>query len=606
MCGIFGFTNSLDDPKKTLKLMGQSLAHRGPDDESFFFNSSVSIGMRRLSILDINNGNQPFFNEDKSVVCVCNGEIYNFVELKKELKSKGYRFNTNNDVEVLPSLYQEFGIEFIHKLNGMFAIALYDVNKSKLFIARDRLGIKPLYYFHQNNEVVFSSEIKSILSTSLINAELNQKAINSFIDLNFIPHPQSPIKEIYKLEPGSYIIKTPTSFEINNFWEPEFSPNSKINISDVVDEFRYLIKDSIKLRLQSDVPIGSFLSGGIDSSYITSIASKLTNEDFHVFNMRFSGTKNQKNESKNANELANSLNVKKVFKKKDEINFINILPKLIYFLDEPLADPAFLPTYYLSKLASEKVKVIFSGAGGDEVFGGYNRYTKISKTKSFFKSTFQNKNPHKSYYDILKIKNQSALRKIFQNYEPDHFKYEFDKCFTKNKDSDYTNSMMLNDLKYYLQDDILLLTDKMTMGNSIECRVPFLDHRIVELSLKLHSSVKMMNGNKKFLLKKIIGDEISSDILESKKQGFEFPISDLINNNKFLYFDPLLQYGYLLKNSIINKNAIHSFTLKTRLNSTEEWIYWKMVILEIWYRIFIEGQNTDDIFTMGSYYLNNE
>jgi len=463
-----------------------------------------------------------------------------------------------------------------------------------------------LYYFHKNNEIIFSSEIKPILSTQLVDASINIKAINSFLDLNFIPHPMSPLNGINKLEPGSYIKKTENSFKIYTYWNPKFLPKDKNDLPEIIDEFKYLINNSIKLRLQSDVPVGSFLSGGIDSSYITSVASKLADGDFHVFNMQFSKTENQQNESKNANELANRLNVKKVFKKNDEINFINILPELIYFLEEPLADPAFLPTYYLSKLASDKVKVIFSGAGGDEVFGGYNRYNKISKLKSMLKLIFQNKNPQESYYDILKTKNQTVLSNIFQNYMPDQFKNDFDKNFKINKSSDYINSMMYNDLKYYLQDDILFLTDKMTMGNSLECRVPFLDHRLVELSLKIHSTIKMKNGHKKFLLKKIIGDEISSKILDSKKQGFEFPIKDLINNNKILYFDPLLEYGYLLKNSIVNKSMIHSFTFKTQLITSEVWTYWKMIILEIWYRIFIEGQNKDDIFKMSNHYFKNE
>jgi len=505
MCGIFGFTFDCDNPEGELRKMGQAMIHRGPDGEGYYTDSNVSLGMRRLSIIDIEKGNQPFFNHEKSVIVFCNGEIYNFIELRETLQKKGYRFFTNSDIEVLPHLYAEYGIDFTSKLNGMFAIALYDKNIGSLFLIRDRLGIKPLYYAISNGSIIFSSEIKPILVLDKISTEIDYEALSTYLDLMYIPRPMTPFTRIKKMDSGSYLEWKNKEYSVTKYWNLSLS-GSIISENELLNELDVLMKDGVEKQLVSDVPIGSFLSGGVDSSYVTDTAARLIKDkkdEYSVFHMRWKQIKGKIDESIYAHKLADQHTLKKTFKDVNKLDVIDLIPKLIYYIEEPFADAAFIPTYFLAELAAKEVKVILSGAGGDELFGGYSRYKKYSMLKSIAGQVIYGRNKSESYFDVMKKGNRGYWKSFFSWYLADCFKSEFDKKWKQNKHHDELNAMMLTDLEYYLQDDILFLTDKMTMAASLECRVPLLDHRVVEKAQTISPTFKIKNGERKAIFKKI-------------------------------------------------------------------------------------------------------
>lgn len=596
MCGIFGYTHRDSSPIDTLKIMGNLMIHRGPDDDSYYTDDSICLGMRRLSIIDLLHGQQPFFSHDNSVVVMCNGEIYNFNELKKELINKGYHFKTSSDVETIPHLYKEYGIDFVHKLNGMYAISLYDKNNQKLFLIRDRLGIKPLYYSLHRNNIIFSSELKPILYFDFISKEIDYNALSDYLDLLYIPSPGTPFKQISKLESGSYLEWTKKENKIVNYWNPEVTFGESIETIETQRKIEEILFDSIRMQLNSDVPIGSFLSGGIDSSLITALSAVQTEKEFTAFHIHWKNTIGKMDESSYAQNVVDKYGITFVKRDVNRIDVLNLLPKLIYYLEEPFADAAFIPTYFISQIASELIKVILNGAGGDELFGGYRRYKKHSTFKSIIGQLLYNKNYSNSYFDVRKTLHQRGFKKLFPWYNPDNSKDIYDEIYLRYKDNDPLNSMMYNDIKIYLQDDILFLTDKMSMANSIECRVPLLDHRLVELSLKIPSKLKTNSLGSKIIFKKVAEKYLPQELLYRKKEGFGFPILQFINRDKLLYYDDLLENGFLVKNNIIDKQHLRILTSKYPLNNRLSWFYWQILILEIWFSIYIGNNNYENIY----------
>ena len=596
MCGIFGFTLKYNNPEVELRKMGKAMIHRGPDGEGYYFDSAIGMGMRRLSIIDIEKGNQPFYNKDRSVVVFCNGEIYNYKELRIRLKSKGYVFETNSDIEVIPFMYEEYGIDFIKDLNGMYAISLYDKKDGNLFLIRDRLGIKPLYYSVLRNEIVFSSEIKPILELGKVDKEIDYMALSVYLDLMYIPRPYSPFKHIKKLDSGTYLKWSNGFLSIKKYWDLKLDNNIIEDEKEAKSGIQDLIEDSIKLQLNSDVPLGSFLSGGIDSSIVTKLSALLSTKEFSVFHMQWKDIKGKIDESKYASQVIENMKVNRIFRDVNKLDVLNLIPYLIYHMEEPFADAAFLPTYYLSKIASENVTVILSGAGGDELFGGYYHYRDYSRFKSFIKLLLGKNAPAFSSYEKWKSSYSFSWNEVFPWYNTNYFKKEFDVKYKENKLLDKHNASMLNDINYYLQDDILFLTDKMTMAASIECRVPLLDHRLVEYAQKISSKMKVRGADRKIIFKKMAERFLPHDVLYRKKEGFGFPIQKWINEYKFLYFDPLIENGYLVKNKLINKHVIQHLILQDNLDYSSAWFYWHILVLEIWFKLYIEGVNYADIY----------
>lgn len=597
MCGIFGFTLEYSYPNAELKKMGNAMLHRGPDGEGYYVDSNIAMGMRRLSIIDLQTGDQPFFNNDKSVVVFCNGEIYNYKELRSILQKKGYSFKSNSDIEVIPHLYDEYGIEFIKELNGMFAISLFDKKKNKLFLIRDRLGIKPLYYSIVDNAIIYSSEIKPILALNKVKKDIDFNAISVYLDLMYIPRPMTPFVQIKKLDSAAYLEWEARDYSINKYWDNQLSSSLKLE-NEHVSEMADLLKDSVEMQLVSDVPIGSFLSGGVDSSYVTATAADATKEEFSVFHMRWKDIEGKIDESTFAHQVANQYQVKKTFKDVNKLDLISLIPKLIYYLEEPFADAAFIPTYFLANLASKEVKVILSGAGGDELFGGYSHHKEFSKFKSFAANMLYGVDKANSYYDRWKRGSHYYWKSNFPWYDTKDFKSIFEKKYLLNREIDDLNSVMLNDIDYYLQDDILFLTDKMTMAASLECRVPLLDHRVVEKAQSIPSNLKIRDGEKKYIFKKIAEASVPKEVLYRKKEGFGFPIEKWINEYKDLYFDILMENGYLVQNNLIKIKKLRNIISKISLNRSESWYYWQIIVLEIWFQLFVVGKKHSDIFNV--------
>lgn len=596
MCGIYGFTSKIENSQEILSKLGQTQIHRGPNGEGHFIDDFISMGMRRLSILDIANGNQPFFSADKNIVVICNGEIYNYRELKKELSFKGYKFYTSNDVETLPMLYQEYGEKFVEKLNGMFAIALYDQQKKKLFLYRDRLGEKPLYYAKHQNEIIFSSELKSILALNLVSKEINYDALSTYLDIMYIPKPMTPFKHIHKLPSASYLVWENNKIRIEKYWATSLADVQVKTEKQYIDELTELLDESAKMRLLSDVPVGSFLSGGVDSSFVTALAAKNTNQSFSTFHMHWKDVQGKIDESVYAEQVADLYKTKKHSFDVNELDLINLIPKLIYYMEEPFGDAAFIPTYFLSNFSSQFVTVMLSGAGGDELFGGYHHHKNHNIFKSIGGKLLYNKAPAFSYFDIWKTMFEGRWKKLFNWYKPNTFKAEFEEKFIKYKDKDRLNAIMLNDIEYYLQDNILFLTDKMAMATSIESRVPLLDHRLIEMSLQIPSSLKIKNGEQKYIFKKVAEQFLPKEVLYRKKEGFGFPIWKMINEHKEFYFNILLKNGFLVNNGLVEPKELQKLFLKAEFSKDESWYYWLILVLEIWCQLYLGDKKYTEIF----------
>jgi asparagine synthase (glutamine-hydrolysing) len=598
MCAIFGIHHPcIDGRKEDLETMGNILFHRGPDGEGYYNSSEISMGMRRLSILDIEGGNQPFFSQDGRVVVLCNGEIYNHKELRRELEAKGIVFTTNSDIEILPHLYHFYGPDFVKKLNGMFAISLWDDRKKRLFLYRDHIGIKPIYYYVGKDTLVYASEMKAIAALDRFEGELNISAASCFLDLGYIPNSASIFNSVERLEPGTYIIYDGNQTTKVNYWSLELEEgiDSK-DINDLLSEIEPMIKESINMQCVCDVPLGSYLSGGVDSSLVTALSAIETKGVVQSFHLKWNNVEGKTDESQFANTVAENYNIDHhTFDSKD-INILELLPKLVWHLDEPNGDAAFVPTYLLSKRASKDIKVILSGAGGDELYGGYSRYLPESRIKSFLKKIFFHKDVKNSYYDTMTGIYSRKWKRYFPWYNRDNVeKKSIDNLFKYALKIDRTNAKMLLDVRSYLVDNILFITDKMSSAASLECRVPLLDVRLVEHSMKIPSEQKIPNGQLKHLLKKIASKYVDPHIIYREKEGFGSPVWDWIDQYKISHFDKLIFSGYLV--SEMGLVHLKDFN-KAKMKKSDYWMYWRILVLEIWYRIYVKKIECDQIFDL--------
>jgi asparagine synthase (glutamine-hydrolysing) len=599
MCGIFGFTGFFDNPELLLEIMGDEQIHRGPDDKGTFINREVALGMRRLSIIDLEHGQQPFYSEDKSIVVVCNGEIYNYIELRKDLRLKGYIFNTNSDIEVLPHLYKEYGPTFVQHLNGMFAIAIYDSKTHQILLIRDRLGIKPLYYSVSPESLYFASELKSILALDIVKKDLNFGALSNYLELMYVPTPFTPFNSISKLAAGTILTWGKSDFKLEKYWDPKLTNEGMYDSEEsVINKIETLLHDSSRLEVRSDVPVGSFLSGGVDSSAVTAFASQFTSSRLSTFHIDWGGIQEKIDEKSFAQLVADKFGTQHEIKSILDADLLRELPKMVWHLDEPLADGAFVPTFGLSSIAARNVKVILSGAGGDELFGGYPHHLVASFQKSILMSLIYKKNPRSSYFDMWKPRQWQQWDTLFGWFENSFDKKNFDKVFIENKKYDRPNAIMLSDLQHYLPDDILMLTDKMTMAFSLECRVPLLDHRIVELSLKIPSYFKSNRKEGKIVLKKMLERYLPKEILYRPKEGFGAPLVRWMSGNKENIFEKTFNDSYLLDTGLMNGDAFKRLNSEDFKSPSVCFRYWKVLILEIWCQIFLGGKKHEEVFKL--------
>lgn len=565
MCGIVGVVDLKGERKierDRIKSMADQIIHRGPDDEGFYLDNGVGFGARRLKIIDLETGHQPQSNEDGTIWITFNGEIYNFLELRKELEEKGHRFRTKSDTETIVHLYEEEGEEGLKKLRGMFAFGIWDKKRKRLLLARDRIGKKPLYYtFLDPFTIVFSSEIKGILKYGGIDKEIDLNALDLYLTLEYIPSPHSIFKKIKKLMPGHYLLFDEKGAFEKSYWELE-RVEIPSNLEEIKERLRALIRESVKLRLISDVPLGAFLSGGIDSSSIVAMMHSLHVDPLMTFSIGF--------EEKSYNELKYARRIAELFKTQHyefilRPDALELIWELVNYLDEPMSDFSIFPTYLVSKMARQHVTVILSGDGGDELFGGYEHYL-AEKIERILRKYFL-KIPHAIFPLISRLLPPKDVKKGIVNrikrfseglkfpQELSHFRWmlyldnfskqrlytrdflskidknlelwekiPFSWIFEKMKSYDGINRELYLDLRSYLVDDIMVKVDRMSMACSLETRAPLLDHKLVEFVFSLPGNLKVRGLTTKWIFKKSMEGILPKETIYRQKEGFSIPI----------------------------------------------------------------------------------
>ena len=578
MCGLTGkiyLDRSRAIDRQELKQMTDTLYHRGPDDAGFYVNNNIGLGFRRLSIIDVEKGHQPISNEDNSIWIVFNGEIYNYQELHRDLVKKGHVFKTNSDTETLIHLYEQYGNECVKYINGMFAFAIWDNNKNQLFCVRDRFGIKPFYYYSDEEKFVFGSEIKAIISSNDINKSISYDAINSYFSFGYISSDLSIYREIRKLQPAHYLLLSfdhkPT-IQVKKYWDIQFEPDYSKNENQWAEEIEEGLSNAVKYHMIADVPVGAFLSGGIDSSAMLALMAQHSSKPIETFSIGFKEEKY--NELKHARQVAGLYGCN-YHEQIIEPESISLLSKLVKAYDEPFADSSAIPTYYVSKFAREHVKVVLSGDGGDELFAGYNLYRYLKKVyrcsssyPSFNKFFWGNINkliPQKMYgkgfTNLLsqnretigahlciwpnKEKRNLILPDITSNFKkiPELIKEEILKKGYKN---DFITNLQNLDLQTYMTDDILTKVDRASMMNSLEVRIPFLDHKFAELSFKIPSRLKLNGSGSKYILRKSMKKYLPEKIVKLPKNGFSLPLTLWFKNEYREYVNDTLLSGSAL------------------------------------------------------------
>lgn len=628
MCGISGIisTNNNAIDESTLKLMNNALSHRGPDDEGYYIDRNIGLAHRRLSIIDLSSGHQPLSNEDESIWITYNGEIYNYLELRSVLIQKGHIFKTNSDTEVLIHLYEEYGYNCLNKLNGMFAFVLYDKNKKIIFGGRDRLGIKPFYYCFKDDFFLFASEIKAILKNPDAKSSPNYDGINDYLSFQFCLGNKTLFKNIFKLLPGNYFTLdlSKNEFNIFQYWDLDFTVDTYHTEGYFIDTLLRLIEDSVRLRLRSDVEIGSHLSGGLDSSTIACISSSLLENEMNL--KTFTGGFKESKEydetyyAKLVSESAGTVH-HEIFPESSD--FINYLPELIYYMDEPAAGPGLFPQYCVSKLASENVKVVLGGQGGDEIFGGYARYLVAYLEQCIKGAIFETQEEGHHVVTLESIvPNLSILKQyapmmqsfwkqgLFDTMERRYFNLifrgdnnsntlsenyridkelafnNFNKVFSNSNTLSYLNKMSYFDIKASLP-ALLQVEDRTSMSVSLESRLPLLDYRIVELMAHVPPTIKYKGGMTKYLFKKAIKNVIPEDVFERKdKMGFPVPLTEWYNDKLKDYVNEILISDTVKERKIFDINA-----LEKQINNENQFgrVIWGALNLELWFRTYIDN-----------------
>lgn len=540
MCGIAGFIGKDKNKKKILKAMCDRIAHRGPDAEGFYVKGDVALGQRRLSIIDIEGGKQPMFSEDGKLVIVFNGEIYNYKDLKKELKE--YPFQTESDTEVLIYGYRKWGYDLPNHLRGMFSFALYDMEEKTLFCARDHFGIKPFYYYYNDGTFMFASEIKAFLDHPKFEKKFNESLIAPYLSFSFTPTTETFFEGVKRLDAGNYLIYKDGQINIERYFDLTF-PIEEKDYDKTVEEIGKVMEDSTRHHMISDVEVGSFLSSGIDSSYLVSLARPDKTYTVGYDIPRY-------NEIDYAKDLTDKLKINNTSKKITKEEYMKVLDKIMYHMDEPASDPAVVALYFVANLASKDVKVVLSGEGADEFFGGYNYYREevdysfynkipffirhgISKFCSLFPPVrginFLVRRGEKledSYIGVNKVWNDKEIKKLLKEPVTIQNKEITKPVFDKFKGQSNIVKMQAIDINFWLMKDILQKADRMTMANSLEGRVPFIDREVFKIASSLPLNYKVTKENTKVALRDAAKKVIPNESYKKKKLGFPVPIRD--------------------------------------------------------------------------------
>lgn len=603
-------------------MMCDTLVHRGPDDAGYYVDKNIGIGMRRLSIIDLNTGHQPISNEDGKIWIVFNGEIYNHKILRSELENRGHRFKTNSDTEAIIHLYEDYGVDCLKHLRGMFAFALWDTERERLFLARDRVGKKPLIYTVVNNSIIFASELKAVIQDNAVKKEINLDALDQYLSFQFVPAPHTIFKGINKLPPASYLLCEKGDISIKRYWELDFNNKLIMSEKEYSEGILNELEEAVKLRMISDVPLGALLSGGVDSSAIVAIMSRLSDRPIETFSIGF--------EEEEYSELKYARIIAERFKTEHhefivKPNIIEILPELAWHYDEPFADKSAVPSYYIAKKSREHIKVVLNGDGGDEAFAGYGRYNQGNNAASLLPSGLRRLLIKQTIKNYFKISDRSKLTSkmikkialtlfpvsrsiIFPEFFSGREKYNLYNHNTREAlNSSISNKIgeliegaedikepidaMVNiDFRHYLSGDLLVKMDIASMSNSLEARSPFLDYKLLEFSMSIPSNFKIKNNVRKYILKKALSGILPDDILNRNKMGFSIPLIYWFRNELRGF-----AYNTILDNSEGIKLFFNLSYIKQLLDEhasgrkNHSLRIWSLIIFEMWYRKFAKG-----------------
>ncbi len=626
MCGIAGVVyrdQGVQVSTGDLRRMCDTLVHRGPDDEGFFVDGGVGLGMRRLSIIDLAGGHQPMCNEDGRIWIIFNGEIYNFPDLRKELERLGHRFATHSDTEAIVHAYEEYGDDCVSKLNGMFAFAIWDQRLRRLFLARDRLGVKPLYYYLDGDFLAFGSEIKAILQLEEVPRELDLQALDAYLTFEYIPAPLSIFRGIRKLPPGHTLAFQEGRALVRQYWEVPCGAPLAGGEEELRQRLYELLRDAVRIRLISDVPLGAFLSGGIDSSTIVCLMSEVMDRPVKTFSIGF--------DDPSYNELGYARAVARHFGTDHEELTIRpdvagLTQDLVRYLDEPLADVSIFPTYLVSRLARQQVTVALSGDGGDELFAGYDWYLadRLERAYRHLPASLRQRlvpyllshvppsSQKKGLVNVLKrFVEGAALPAELEHYRWNTFltpearrqmytgellagldgwsaASRFVACLNAFGNADPLWRQQTADIKTYLADDILMKVDRMSMANSLEARTPFLDYRVVELAASLPSQFKLRGLKRKYLLKRCMAGRLPPLVLSRGKQGFSIPMKNWLRGELRPLLLDVLSPARLRREGLFNPPCVEELVrqhLEGVANHSHQ--LWALMVFEVWREIYL-------------------
>ena len=623
MCGIAGIVRWNQRPVREheIRAMCGAMIHRGPDDEGIYLGDGAAIGMRRLSIIDLDNGHQPVSNEDGSVWIVFNGEIYNYQELRRNLIARGHAFRTNSDTETIVHLYEEYGAGCVDHLRGMFGFAIWDTRKREMLLARDRLGIKPLYYAERDGELLFSSELKPILEIEGVDRSLNWQAVGHLFTYLATPADQSIVDGVKKLEPARVAIaRAGRPLHIERYWDVTFEPNERATESELVEQLRAMLNESVVLHQVSDVPVGAFLSGGIDSSAIVAMMAKPAAGRFKTFSIGFAEA--------GFDELTHARAVAKQFGT-DHYDLVlrpdavQIVEDLTWYLDEPFGDTSAIPTYMVSKLAAEHVKVVLSGDGGDELFAGYDKYVVEGRERMYDRLPGVVKKtagavgalmPHgmkgrrflrhlalsgtDRYLDAQSLFHADEMPSLFQQgaleqmvgLEPatagPHASY-IGGGFSRRGDN-WLDQIQYRDLHHYLPLDILTKVDRMTMAHSLEARPPLLDHKLVEFAATIPARFRLNGGTTKYLFKQAMRGVLPDSIVDRQKHGFAVPIARWFRGELAGFARDVLLSDTCRQRGVLNTRFVEKLLHLNAQGRDLDLQLWTALSFEMWCRRFLD------------------
>jgi asparagine synthase (glutamine-hydrolysing) len=614
MCGFIGCVhdktqNYSDEQKQQFKNMNDIITHRGPDDDGFYYDDHIQFGFRRLSIIDIESGHQPLTYENERYWIIFNGEVYNYVELREELLSEGLTFSTSSDTEVIIALFSHLKEKAVEKLRGMFSFVIWDKQEQTLYGARDPFGIKPFFYFEDGERTFFASEKKSIL-LGLENDVINYDSLQHYLTYQFVPEPTTMSDGIKKLEPGHFFTKKIGSpMEIKRYWKAHFKPVHKSE-PDFIKEIKDVLFDSVKMHMRSDVPVGSFLSGGIDSSIIASIAKEY-HPAIKTFSVGFEH--NGFSEIDVAKETADKLGVENISYVISPQEYMNEIPKIMWHMDDPLADPACVPLYFVAREARKHVTVVLSGEGADELFGGYNIYhepqslevfNKIPKAGKVLLKGIAGMMPEgmrgksfiergvtpmeERYIGNAKMFTEEEKRELLNVYREGLDYTDITKpLYAESRGYDPVDRMQYIDIHTWMRGDILLKADKMTMAHSLELRVPFLDKAVFEVASKIPTSLKTVHGTTKYILRKAAEGVVPAHVLDRKKLGFPVPIRHWLKDEMNEWAKKIIRESNT--DHLINKSFVLQLLedhCQGKADNSRK--IWTVLMFMVWHQVYVE------------------